>query len=76
MSYDGSNDVEELKTVPIFSENNNSNLVSDSDSDDDNNNNNKFFYEDIGDEVKANPKTTINAHAMKALQALYNDDAK
>ena len=60
MSYDGSDDEEELQMVPIVSENNNnSNVVSDSDSDDDNNNNNdneKVFDEDIDDEIKATPK--------------------
>ena len=38
-----------------------------------------FFDEDIDKEVKASPKTTINAkviHATKKLQAFYNYDAK
>ena len=37
-----------------------------------------FFDKDINNEVKANPKTFINAKvvgAMKRLQTLYNDDA-
>ena len=67
--------------VPLVSENNNNyNVVSDSNSEDNNNNGNKnFFDEDNDNEVKAIPKTTINAkvvHGMKKLQALYNNDAK
>ena len=56
-------------------QNNNYIIVSDSKSDDEEN----LFDEDIDDEVKAAPKTTVIAKvvkAMKTLQALYNDNAK
>ena len=84
MSYEGSDDEEqELKTVPVIINNNNVNVVSDSDSDsskkDFKNDGNKFFDEDINDQVKTTPQTTINAKVvwpMKKLQALYNIDAK
>ena len=58
------------------------NIVSDFDSDlskeDFENSNNNFLDEDVNDEVKISPNTTVNAkvvQAMKRLQALYNDDA-
>ena len=72
-------DEEELKMVPIINNYNNSNVVSESDSDDNIESDNKnFFDEDIDDQVKATPKTTINAKVvqpMKKLQASYNNDA-
>ena len=37
-----------------------------------------FFDEDVDNQVKVSPQTTINTNmvqAMKKLQALYNDDA-
>ena len=82
MSYEGSDDEEELKMVPVMINNNNVNVVSNSNSDsskdDFKNNDNNFFDEDIDDQVKVTPQTTINAkvvQAMKKLHALYNDDA-
>ena len=67
--------------VPIENNINNVNVVSDSGSDssdkDFESNKENFFDKDINDQVKASPKTTINAKvvwAMKKLQALYNDD--
>ena len=67
------------RTVPIISQNiNNSNVLSDSDSDSNDKNQENLFDEDINEEVKATPKTTINTkvvHAMKKLQALCNHDA-
>ena len=80
MSYEGSGDEEELKTVPVENNNNNVNVVSDSDSDssdeDFENNKGSLFDEDINDQVIALPKTTVNAkvvRAMKKLQASYKD---
>ena len=82
MSYEGSDDEEELKTVPVENNNNNVNVVSDSDSDSSNkdfeNNKGKFSDKDIDNQVITLPQTTVNAkvvRAMKNLQALYNDDA-
>ena len=76
-SYEGSNDEEELKTVPIVNENNiNNNVVSDSDNDSKNENQEYLFNKDINEEVKVAPKTTINTkvvHAIKNLQASYNN---
>ena len=55
MSYEGLDDEEELKIVPIFSQNNNNknNVVGDSDSD--SNDKNKSFDEDFDEDVKATP---------------------
>ena len=79
MSYKGSDDEEELQTIPVVNNNNDINIVSDLDSDDDIKNDNKiFFHKDINDEVKATPKTTVNKKvvcSIKKLQALYNNDA-
>ena len=79
--YEGSDEQEELKTVPIVNQNNNNNnnnVVSDSNSDSDDKNEEKVFDKDIVKEVKTTPKITVNAkvvHLIKTLQALYNDDA-
>ena len=79
MSYERSDDEDELETVPIISKNNNYNVISDSNSDNNIKNDNKIMFdEDINDEVESIPKTTINAkvvQAMKKLQASYNDNA-
>ena len=79
-SYEGSNDKEGLETVPIVNQNNdNYDVVSDSKSEsDDNKAEENIFDDDIDEEVKATPKTTVNAKVvlvMKKLQASYNDDA-
>ena len=80
--YEGSNEEEELTTVPVENNNNNINVVSDSDSNSSNedfeNNKGIFFDKDINDQVIASPKTAVNAkvvQAMKKLQASYNNDA-
>ena len=79
ISYEGSDDDEELKVVPFVDNNNNVNKVSDSDSDDDiENDNENFFDEDIHDEAEATPQTNINAKVvcvMKKLQTMFNHDA-
>ena len=80
MSYEGSNEEEELEIVPIDNKNNNVNVVSDSNSDSSDevfkNNEENFFDEDINDQVIALPITTVNAKVIWAkLQALYNDGA-
>ena len=68
MSYEGSDDEEELKMVPIIS-NNNSNLVIDSDSDNNTKNDNKNVLDkNIDDEVETNPKTTIYAKVVCAMK--------
>ena len=76
-SYEGSDEEEELKTVPIIKNNNSINIVSDFDSDsseeDFENSEDNFFDEDIGNQVKISPQTTVNtkvARAMKKLQVL------
>ena len=81
-SYEGLNEEEELKTVTLVIHNNNVNVVSDSNTDSSNddfkNDDKNFFDEDIDDQVKATPQTTINSkvvRAMKKLPASYNDDA-
>ena len=82
MTYEGPDDEEELKIVPIENNNINVNIVSNSNSDssdeDFESNEENFLDEDINDQVKASPETTINAkvvRVMKKLQASYNDDA-
>ena len=68
-SYEGSDDEEKLKTIPLINKNNNNNVVSDSNSDNDNNNDKENLFDEVIDnEVKATP------HAMKKLQASYNDN--
>ena len=72
MSNERSDDDEELKTVktvPVINNDNICNLDSDSDSDNDiKNDDQNFFNEDIDDEVKAIPKTTINAKMVHAIK--------
>ena len=67
-SYEGSDDEEELETVPVENNNNNVHVVNDSDSDssdeDFESNKENFFDEDIDDQVKASPKTTVNAKVV------------
>ena len=78
-SYEGLCDEEELELVPIINNNDNSNnynLVNDSKSDDVVKE--SLFDKDFDVEVLENPKTTINAkmvQAMNNLQAAYSDDA-
>ena len=68
--------------VPVVHNYNNVNIFSDYNSDeskdDIENNEDKFFDEDIDDQVKATPQTTIKTKvvgAMKKLKALYNNNA-
>ena len=81
MSYNGSDDEEELQMVPAINnnnKNNNNNYNAVSDSESNNKSKENHFDEDINEEIKADLKTTINikvVHAMKKLQALYDDDA-
>ena len=77
MSYEGSNDEEEIKTIPVIHQNNNNNYNVVNDSESQSNNWKNLFDEDFDVEVKATLKITINAkvvHAMKKLQALYNNN--
>ena len=68
-SYEGLDDENKVKMVPIISNNNNSNVVSDSNRDDDTKSENKnVFDKDVNNEVKV-------VQAMKKLQASYNDNA-
>ena len=62
MSYDGSDDEEELAMIPIIN-NNNSNVVTNYD---DPKSVNIFFDYDINDEVVATPKTTIDVKVVQA----------
>ena len=78
MSYEGSDDKEELKMLPVINQNNNNYYDIVSDSNGDNELEENFFDEEINDEFEATTKTTINAkvvQAKKKLQALYNNDA-
>ena len=72
MTYEGSDENEDLKTVPIINNNDdNYNIVSDKHEE-------NFFNKDIDDKVKVTTKTTINAKVvqkMKKFQALYNDNS-
>ena len=78
MSYEGSNDEEDLEMVPVVNQNTNYfNVISVSKSKSENNEA-KCFSQDIHKKVKATPNTTINAkmvQTMKKLQASYNKDA-
>ena len=77
--YEGSDDEEELETLQIINDNNNSYIVIDFNGNTDIKNGNKnCFDKDIDNEVEATPKTTINTkvvQAMKKLQALFNNSA-
>ena len=80
MSYEGSDDEEELVMSQTVSENNNNNnnIISDFDSYSDDKNEENVFVKDIDKEVEATPKAIIGTkvvHAMKKLQASYNNDA-
>ena len=78
MSYEGPDDDEELKPIPVANNNkSNNNVVSDSNSDDNIEKDQNVFNKDINDKVKVTPQNAINAkeHAMKKLQALHNNDA-
>lgn len=79
MSYERSNDNEEVKTVLAHNKNNNFhyNVVSHSENAD------KvkeiLFEGEVEDKIKVTPKTILNPEvlqAMKNLQALYNVNAK
>ena len=77
MSYEGLDDEEKLKMVPVNNQNNNHYYVV-SDSESDGEDEEKIFYKDVKKEVEANPMTAIKAkvvHAMKNLLALFNDNA-
>ena len=74
ISYEGSNDEEELEMVLVINGNNNNyNIVGDSKS---NNEVQKNSFDDnINEDIKVTLKTTINAKVvwvMKMLQALYS----
>ena len=76
-SYDGLEDNEEVKMVSKYNESNNNYYKvgyykSDEEAKD------IFFEEQVDDKIKVTPKTTLNpkvVHAMKNLQALYNNHA-
>ena len=81
-SYEGSDDDEELKIVPVDNKNNDVNVVSNSDSDssdkDFENNEENVFDEDINDQDITSSKTTVNTkvvRVIKKFQASYNNDA-
>ena len=60
MSYEGSDDEEEIEMVNVISNNsNNYNVVSNSKSDDEEEKN--LFDKNFDTEVEATPKTTVNA---------------
>ena len=68
--------------VPIVSKSNSMNIVSDSNDDlyeeDFKNIKDKVFDEDVNDQFKISPQTTINAKvvpALKKLKALYKNNA-
>ena len=67
-SYEWSDEEGELKTFPIFNNNNNINVVSDSDSDsseeDFKNSKENFFVDDVDDQVKISPQTTVNTKVV------------
>ena len=67
ITYEGPDDEEELKTVPVINNiNNNYNGVIDSESNHDNEGN--LFVEDFDMEVKAAPETTINTKVVCAIK--------
>ena len=72
MKYEGLDDEEELKMVPIVSQNNHhNNKISDSNSGNNDKNKENVFNENIDKEVEVTLKITINSkvvHAMKKLQ--------
>ena len=75
MIYEGLDDKEELETVPIESNNNNINVVSDSDSDSSDQDfesiEENFFDDDIDDQVKASPETTVSTKVVQATKKLF-----
>ena len=75
ISYEGSSDEEELRTVPIISKSNNNNLNTNSEINDDNEN---VFDEDINDESKQPPRPISMPKLFvqfKKFQVSYNDNA-
>ena len=79
MSYKRSEDKEEVEMVLINNENNNNDndVVSDFRSHDEAKEN--LFEEQVDDKIKVTPKTTLSqkmVHAVKNLQAFYNEDVK
>ena len=63
---------EEFKTVPVVNQNNNNYIVvsdSESESDDEEAEEN-LFKDDINEEIKATPKTIINAKVVQAIKKL------
>ena len=68
MSYEGLDEDEELETVPVENNNNNVNVVSDSNSDsrdeDFESIKENLFDDNIDDQVKASPKTTVNTKVV------------
>ena len=71
MSYEGSDNDEKLKTVPMINNSNNSNADTDSGSDTDIKIDNKTFLdEDINNKFKANPKTITNTKVVCAMKKL------
>ena len=82
LSYEGSDEEEELQMIPVFNNNNNVNVVNDYDSEDSEDdtkiNNDNFFDQDINDHVKAIPQTIFNpkvVRTMKNLQAFYSNNS-
>ena len=75
MSYKESDDDEEVQMVSVHNENNsnNYNVVSTLESDEVEEN---LFEEQVEDEIKATPKTTVNpkVRVTKILHALYDED--
>ena len=68
-SYEGLDEEEKLKMVPIINNNNNNvKVVSDSDSDsseeDFKNSEDNFFDEDVDDQVKISPQTPVKAKVV------------
>ena len=68
LSYEGLDEEEGLKIVPIENNNNDVNVVSDSNSDSCDevfeSNKENLFDEDIDDQVKASPETTVNTKVV------------
>ena len=67
-SYEGSDDEEELEAVSIINQNNNNAVSASHSESDEEQSEENCFNDDIDKEVKATPKSTINAkviHTMK-----------
>ena len=67
-SYEGSDNDEELETVPVINKNDNNNYNVVSDSKSKSNDEESLFDEEVDKEMETIPKTTVNAKAVQRMK--------